>query len=723
MSIEQFIPGSDPALIPSWLSRVAAIGVRLLLVFAAALVAIWFAALIWTTTVSVVVALIVSATFAPYVLWLRNRGWSRTAAALTVTALAVGVVILTVLLILVAFAPYVGDIASRVGDGIAIVQQQLAQVQVTPEVAAQLANINQQLKSWLTDQVTVIAGVIANIVTIAILGGLLTFFLLSDGDKAWEWGLQVTSDWRRDRILTAGHDALQRVGGYLRGTAVITASDAITDFVFLVVLGVPLAGPLAVLVFLAGFIPYVGGIFATVVLLIVTVAYQGVGPAVLLFVLISIVNVFQKNWLVPQVYGKTVHLHPAIVLLALPAGAAIGGVAGLFIAIPVVAFVAAVAESLIAVLGSDPGVVVEDESGVPRWLDRVAGWSWRLLIGLGVIAAGAIVATEMAAVVLPAGIALILATTFSPLLSVLLRRGWGRTRAALTVTIGVWAFVLVLTIISIGAFAGPAVEAIQTAIAGAQSAGSTDSQLAGWVGTLFNTFGIGIIAFTSDIIGGLAILSVILVLSGILSFYMLLDGDRAWATVTKRIPGWRRPLVDAAGRRSASILGGYMIATGGLALFNAITGYIIMIILGLPFALPIAVLSFFGGFIPYIGQFITTLLAFLVAVAVGSTQDIIVMGLYTVVMNIVQGSVLAPIVYGRAVSIHPAICLLAAPIGASLGGIVGMFLAVPIIGVIANTWRTVIIVFGDEEPADVEAARDERGILTAGAPAPSTPPA
>jgi predicted PurR-regulated permease PerM len=112
-------------------------------------------------------------------------------------------------------------------------------------------------------------------------------------------------------------------------------------------------------------------------------------------------------------------------------------------------------------------------------------------------------------------------------------------------------------------------------------------------------------------------------------------------------------------------------------------------------------------------------------VAVGSTQDIIVMGLYTVVMNIVQGSVLAPIVYGRAVSIHPAICLLAAPIGASLGGIVGMFLAVPIIGVIANTWRTVIVVFGDSEPADITAAEDERGILTAGAPAPSpsSPPA
>ena len=99
MDQAQFLPGDDPDLVPSWLTRLAAISLRLLLVIAAAAVVLWFAALIWTSTVSIIVALIVSATFAPYVLWLRNRGWSRTAAALTVTALAVLVIVGTVLLI------------------------------------------------------------------------------------------------------------------------------------------------------------------------------------------------------------------------------------------------------------------------------------------------------------------------------------------------------------------------------------------------------------------------------------------------------------------------------------------------------------------------------------------------------------------------------------------------------------------------------------------------
>ena len=88
-------------------------------------------------------------------------------------------------------------------------------------------------------------------------------------------------------------------------------------------------------------------------------------------------------------------------------------------------------------------------------------------------------------------------------------------------------------------------------------------------------------------------------------------------------------------------------------------------------------LSFLGGFIPYIGQALTSLLAFLVALKYGTTQDVIIMGIYTIVMNVVQGSFIAPLVYGRAVSIHPAIVLLAIPAGGELAGVLGMFLAVP----------------------------------------------
>jgi putative heme transporter len=203
----------------------------------------------------------------------------------------------------------------------------------------------------------------------------------------------------------------------------------------------------------------------------------------------------------------------------------------------------------------------------------------------------------------------------------------------------------------------------------------------------------------------------------LLAFYMLKDGDHAWAAATSRLSGWRRQEVDIAAHESVTKLGGYMIATGSLGLFNAVTGYVIMVLLGLPLALPVAVLSFFGGFIPYIGQFITSAIAFLVAFAFGSTTDIVIMGIYTAIMNVVQGSVIAPLVYGRAVSLHPAVVLVAIPAGGTLAGVLGMFLAVPILGIAAGVWRHVLTAMGSEDPA----TRIEETEATVTAPATAPP--
>ena len=105
-------------------------------------------------------------------------------------------------------------------------------------------------------------------------------------------------------------------------------------------------------------------------------------------------------------------------------------------------------------------------------------------------------------------------------------------------------------------------------------------------------------------------------------------------------------------------------------------------------------LSFFGGFIPYIGSFITTGLAFLVTVSTGDATDILIMGIFTIVFNIVQGNFVAPIVYSKVVSLHPAIVLMAIPAGADIAGVIGMFLVVPFLGIVATTWRSALRVFG-----------------------------
>ena len=200
-----------------------------------------------------------------------------------------------------------------------------------------------------------------------------------------------------------------------------------------------------------------------------------------------------------------------------------------------------------------------------------------------------------------------------------------------------------------------------------------------------------------------------MLLAILLTFYFLRDGDGFWQSFLERVEPGRRSHVEAAGSRAFDVLGGYMLGTGAISAFGAATQFVIMAILGIPLALPLAVLSFFGGFIPYIGSFVTTGLAFLVTVATGDTTDIIVMGVFTIVFNIVQGNFVAPIVYSRVVSLHPAVVLVAIPAGGAIAGIIGMFLVVPFLGVVAATWRTVLRVL-DTKP--VEVAR--RGPASAG---------
>ena len=70
------------------------------------------------------------------------------------------------------------------------------------------------------------------------------------------------------------------------------------------------------------------------------------------------------------------------------------------------------------------------------------------------------------------------------------------------------------------------------------------------------------------------------------------------------------------------------------------------------------------------------------------------MGIWTLVFNIVTGNIVSPIVYGRTVHLHPALVLVGIPAGSAIAGILGMFMVVPVLGIISATWRTVLDVMG-----------------------------
>ena len=517
-------------------------------------------------------------------------------------------------------------------------------------------------------------------------------------------GIPATTGRARERIGSAGHDALERVGGYLRGMAVLASIKGISDFVYLTLLGVPLAAPLAVMVFIGGFIPYVGGFITTTILVLVTFSTQGIGAVILLLIGITIVNVVNGNVLGPVIHGKTVDIDPALVLVSLPAGAAIAGIIGLFVAIPLFAIVLAVWGAVLTIL--DPGPEYETPDLVPGWLDRLAQWSVRLLALIIVVAVAIRIVTLIPTVAVSIVLGVVLAATFRPFVGALVRRGWRRGPASAVTTAGAFLAVIAVVILAVFSLINQGAAIVTTTTTDAQEASDAVSSAIGPLVSMVESIGSGVAAGIAGFAAGIASLGVILLLSGLLCFDFLLDGRRFWGNVRQRLRTDRLEEVDAAAGRAVSVLSGYMVGTGGVSLFGAVTQYLIMVLLGLPLALPLAVLASSFGFIPYIGSFIVDGPAFLVRIAVGTPEDIAIMAIYTIVMNIVQGNFVAPIVYSRAVNLHPAVVLMAIPAGSEVAGILGMFLAVPFLGVVAATWRTVLQRF-----------RDARGRVARGAAA------
>jgi predicted PurR-regulated permease PerM len=599
----------------------------------------------------------------------------------------------------------VPEVADRVRDGIATIRQELAGTSIPQESIDAAQNASSQIEAAVGAAIGTLVNSVAMAATIGLFALFLTFFFLQDGDRAWGWAFQATTGQARERIGTAGHDALERVGGYLRGMAVLASIKALSDFVFLTLLGVPLAAPLAVMVFVGGFIPYVGGFITTTILVLVTFSTQGISAVILLLIGITIVNVVNGNILGPVIYGKTVSIHPALVLVSLPAGAAIAGIIGLFVAIPLVAIVLAVWGAALTIL--DPGPEYETPELVPGWLDRLAQWSWRLLALIIVAVVAVQIVTLIPTVAVSIVLGVVLAATFRPAVLALVRRGWRRGPAAAATTAGVFLAVIVVVILAAISLIDQGAGIATTSASGAQEASDATSGAIGPLVAVVESVGQGLASGIASVVAGIASLGVVLLLSGLLCFYFLLDGGRFWGTIRQRLRRDRLDEIDAAAGRAVGVLSGYMVGTGGVSLFGAISQYLIMVLLGLPLALPLAVLAFLAGFIPYIGSFVTTGLAFLVAVAVGSPEDIVIMAIYTIVMNVVQGNFVAPIVYSRAVNLHPAVVLMAIPAGSEVAGVLGMFLAVPFLGVVAATWRTVMSVFATHADTSPETSKPE----------------
>jgi len=181
------------------------------------------------------------------------------------------------------------------------------------------------------------AVVVGEVALSLIIGLIVTFFAIKDGDRFVRWVQRQFPQDRQELVGRLGARAWRTLGGYLRGAAALGIVEGTIIGLAVALTGGRLAIPVGVFTFLMAFIPILGAIAAGAMAVLVALATGGTTAALIGLVVVIVVQQLDNDLLAPLVYGRSLELHPVIVLLAVAGGGALFGLPGTLLAVPVTA--------------------------------------------------------------------------------------------------------------------------------------------------------------------------------------------------------------------------------------------------------------------------------------------------------------------------------------------------------------------------------------------------
>lgn len=325
---------------------------RFIVVAAAAWVLLQGAAIFWSAVLPVILALIVCTILWP--ITARLRSWKFPPA-------------LAVLATILGFFLILGGIIGAIAPSVArqsrdLVDQGAQGVQTILDwLAGPPFNIqNEQLNHFIDTATAWIQGQASSITQTALSGAsaatsavvtvvtvlVLTFFFLKDGQRFLPLVRRVTGrrvGWHLTEVLTR---CWKTLGGFIRTQAIVSFIDSFFIGLGLFAIGVPLAGPLAIITFFGGFIPIIGAFSAGALSVLVALVANGFSSALTVLVLIIAVQQLEGNILSPMLQSKAMNMHAAVVLLSVTVGGGLFGIIGAFLAVPAAAMITEVVRYL-----------------------------------------------------------------------------------------------------------------------------------------------------------------------------------------------------------------------------------------------------------------------------------------------------------------------------------------------------------------------------------------
>lgn len=332
------------SVVPHSLQVVAALAWRALLVVAAIYVFVRIVRLVWVPFLALAAALFLAALLQGYAEMLRNRArFPRGLAAITC--------VLTLLIVLAALGYFVenqvagsldtlrGDL-NRAGDDfihwlhhgpLKLSNRDIDRYQneLLDALKKQQGHLTSIGVAGLSSGVELITGALIALFT--------CFFVLYDGERMWSWVRRLFPGQARQSADIAGHAAWSALTGYVRGTVTVAGIDAVCIGLGLVILQVPLAGPLAVIVFLGAFVPLVGAVATGVIAVLVALVTKGWLVAVITLAIILAVQQIEGHLLQPLVLGRSVRLHPVAIIFSVAIGSTLAGIGGAVLSVPIIA--------------------------------------------------------------------------------------------------------------------------------------------------------------------------------------------------------------------------------------------------------------------------------------------------------------------------------------------------------------------------------------------------
>jgi len=198
------------------------------------------------------------------------------------------------------------------------------------------------------------AATLTEIVTGALLTLFTLIFLLSGGRGIYAYLTKIFPAGSRDRVRAAGRAGFGSLIGYVRATFLVALVDAVGIGSGLAILGIPLALPLASLVFLGAFVPLIGAVLTGFVAVVVALLAKGFIYALITLGLIVAVQQVESHVLQPFLMGRAVSIHPLAIVLAIATGAVLAGIIGALLSVPFLAFLNSAIRVLVAPNEPDP---------------------------------------------------------------------------------------------------------------------------------------------------------------------------------------------------------------------------------------------------------------------------------------------------------------------------------------------------------------------------------